>query len=49
MLGYGLVAGLRVDDMWNMAPGLILDLFVYRMNYDDMEHGICRKKDVIYD
>ena len=49
VISYGLIAGLQVQDMWDMAPGLILDLYVYRRNYDDMENGIQRKEDVIYD
>ena len=32
-----------------MAVGLICDLFVMRMRYDDEEHGIRRKKQAIYD
>ena len=32
-----------------MPPGLIIDLYVMRLKYDDMEHGIRRKKPVIYD
>jgi hypothetical protein len=35
--------------MWNMAPGLIMDLYVYRRDYDDMEHGIRREMEQIYD
>jgi len=26
-----------------MAPGLVCDLFIYRMRYDDQLHGIRRK------
>ena len=43
ILGYGLVAGLRYDEMMDMRPGEILDLFIYRRNYDDQMHGIERK------
>lgn len=32
-----------------MRPGLVLDLFVYRQQYDDTEHHIVRKKEQIYD
>lgn len=35
--------------MQDMEPGLVLDLYVYRMKYDDMEHGIVRGKQRIYD
>lgn len=32
-----------------MPPGMIMDLYVYRMRYDDMEHGIKRVRPAIYD
>lgn len=32
-----------------MAPGLICDLYVYRLRYDDAEHGIRRIKEKIFD
>lgn len=48
-MSYGLVAGLRWSEMGAMAPGLICDLYVYRLRYDDMEHGIRREKQQIYD
>lgn len=35
--------------MGRLLPGLICDLYVMRMQYDDMEHGIRRKKETIYD
>jgi hypothetical protein len=46
---WGLIAGLRFNDMLNMAPGLILDLYIYRRNYDDAENGIRREEPKIYD
>ena len=49
MTAWGLIAGLRTDEMRNMAPGLILDLFIYRRNYDDAENGIRREEPKIYD
>ena len=48
-MGYGIVAGLRPDEMMKMAPGVILDMYVYRRDYDDMEHGIRREAEKIYD
>ena len=48
-MSYGLIAGLQYDTMQRMTPGLILDLFVYRRTYDDMEHKISREKETIYD
>ena len=46
---YGLTAGLLFGEMGRMPPGLICDLYVMRMGYDDEQHGIRRKKDAIYD
>lgn len=37
------------DEMRHLSPGLVCDLYVYRLRYDDAEHGIKRKKDRIYD
>ena len=49
ILGYGLIAGLQTREMYDMMPGLILDLYICRRNYDDMEHGIQRREERIYD
>lgn len=49
MTAWGLIAGLRYEEMQMMAPGLILDLYVYRRNYDDMEHGVRRNEEPAYD
>lgn len=43
-LSYALIAGLSVNEARRMTPGMIADLYIYRMRYDDMEHGIRRKK-----
>ena len=48
-MAYGLIAGLRPDDMRWMPPGLVLDLFIYRRQYDDTMHRIVREKEQIYD
>ena len=48
-MAYGLIAGLRFDEMQKMLPGAVLDLFVYRRKYDDDQHRITRKKERIYD
>ena len=48
-MGYGLVAGLRGNEMMRMGPGVILDLFIYRRNYDDAQHGIRREIEKIFD
>lgn len=44
-----MIAGLGFEEMQMMPPGLILDLFIYRRNYDDMEHRIKRTVQQIYD
>lgn len=49
MLHYGLTAGLTYSEMGRMPPGLVCDLYVMRLRYDDEEHGIKRKKQTIYD
>lgn len=43
VVSYGLIAGLSYSEMRNLAPGLILDLFVLRRNYDDTQHSITRE------
>lgn len=48
-LHYGLTAGLSYHEMGRMAPGLICDLYVMRLRYDDEEHGIKRSRPQIYD
>lgn len=43
MIHYGLVAGLSFHEMHDMAPGMILDLYAWRRQYDDQQHGIKRE------
>jgi hypothetical protein len=31
--------------MQTLTPGLIMDLYLYRMRYDDQQHGIKRVKE----
>ena len=35
--------------MRRMTPGLICDLYVMRLRYDDEEHGIKRQRNKRYD
>ena len=35
--------------MQTMPPGLVLDMYIYHRSYDDMEHGIRRAAEPIYD
>ena len=46
---YGLIAGVGYTEMRTLAPGLLCDLYVLRMRYDDQQHGIKRKKETCYD
>ena len=39
----GLVAGLAYTEMMRMQPGLVMDLYIMRRDYDDIEHGIQRE------
>lgn len=43
MVSYGLIAGLRHDEIRELLPGEILDLFIYRRKYDDNQHHIIRE------
>lgn len=43
VISWGLIAGLRVEEIHRMRPGQVMDLFIYRRNYDDVQHGIRRE------
>lgn len=49
MIHYGLIAGLTYTEMHRMAPGLVCDLYVLRLRYDDMENGIKRATRQMFD
>lgn len=38
----GLIAGLNMAEMRRMRPGAIIDLYIYRRNYDDVQHRVIR-------
>ena len=42
VVSWGLVAGLRMEEIHKMRLGAVMDLFVYRRNYDDQQHGVRR-------
>ena len=42
VVSFGLIAGLSLDEMNRMKPGQVLDIFVYRREYDDVMHWIQR-------
>jgi hypothetical protein len=43
VVGYGLIAGLRYDEIRELLPGEVLDYFIYRREYDDNQHHIMRE------
>jgi len=43
VISYGLIAGLRYPDIMEMMPGEVLDYFIYRREYDDVQHRIMRE------
>ena len=40
---WGLIAGLSLPEIHRMRPGAVMDLYTYRRNYDDVQHGVIRK------
>ena len=40
-----MIAGMSYTEMQEMQPGLIMDAYILRRNYDDMMHGIKRGED----
>ena len=42
VVSLGLIAGLTLPEINRMKPGAVMDLFIYRRNYDDQQHGIMR-------
>ena len=43
VVSWGLIAGLRVEEIHRMRPGQIMDLYLYRRQYDDAQHFIVRE------
>lgn len=41
---YGLIAGVSYADTRGLTPGELCDYYVTRRIYDDVQHGIKRKK-----
>ena len=42
VVSWGLIAGLTLPEINRMKSGAVMDLFIYRRNYDDQQHGIMR-------
>ena len=43
VVSWGLIAGLSLPEINRMRPGQVMDLYIYRRNYDDVQHGVIRK------
>lgn len=39
-----MVAGLTLDEIMHTPPGMVIDLFLYRRDYDDQLNRLTRKK-----
>ena len=42
IVSWGLIAGLTLPEINRMRPGAVMDLYIYRRNYDDQLHRIMR-------
>lgn len=41
-IGYGLIAGLTLEEVLGSAPGFVADMYIMRRKYDDEQNGIKR-------
>lgn len=44
VMSCGLIAGMTLTEVRRSPPGLIMDMFLYRQDYDFRLHGLKRKK-----
>ena len=44
VVSWGLIAGLRLEEIHKMRPGEVMDLFIYRRQYDEVMHWITREE-----
>ena len=42
VISWGLIAGLTYTEMQDMPPGMIVDAFILRRDYDETMHGVKR-------
>jgi len=42
VVSWGLIAGLSIGEIHRMRPGAVMDLYLYRRQYDDVMHWITR-------
>lgn len=40
LIGCGLIAGMTLKEIMRAAPGFVMDMYLYRQDYDDVMHGI---------
>ena len=38
-----LIVNMVMEEIHKMRPGAVMDLYIYRRNYDDIQHGIRRE------
>ena len=43
VVSFGLIAGLNLEQINRMKPGAVMDLYLYRRDYDDNQHRITRE------
>ena len=44
VVSYGMIAGLSLEEIMRTPPGMVIDLYLYRRDYDDEQHMLTRKK-----
>lgn len=44
VVSYGMIAGLSLSEIMRTPPGMVLDLFLYRRDYDDQLHRLRRRR-----
>ena len=44
VVSWGLIAELRLEEIHKMRPGAVMDLFIYRRQYDEVMHWITREE-----
>lgn len=44
VMSCGLIAGMTMTEIRRSAPGMVMDMFLWRQDYDLALHGMKRKK-----
>lgn len=42
LISCGLIAGMTMKEIMSAAPGFVMDMYLYRQDYDDVMHDIRR-------